>query len=108
MSTNIPAISNRSRRRRKSLLIVVLLLVSPNIIRMIKSRRMRWAGQVARMGEKRNTYRILVGKPEGREPLGRPTCRWVDNIKIDLREIGWDGIDWIDLAQRFLKMLGSC
>jgi hypothetical protein len=75
------------------------LYSSPNIIRMIKSRRMRWAGHVARMGEKRNAYRILVGKPEGRGPLGRPRRRWVENIKIDLREIGWDGVDWIDLAQ---------
>jgi hypothetical protein len=65
---------------------------------MIKSRRMRWAGHVARMGEKRNAYRILVGNPEGPRPLGRPRRRWVDNIKIDLREIGWDGGDWIDLA----------
>jgi hypothetical protein len=60
------------------------LYSSPSIIRMIKSRRMRWAGHVARMGEKRNAYRILVGK----RPLGRPRCRWVDNIKMDLREIG--------------------
>jgi hypothetical protein len=51
------------------------------------------------MGEKRNAYRILVGKPEGKTPLGRPRCRWVDNIKIDLREMGWGGLDWIDLAQ---------
>jgi hypothetical protein len=65
---------------------------------MMKSRRMRWAGHVARMGEKRNAYRILVGKPEGKRPLGR-RCRWVDNIEMDLREIGWDGMDWIDLAQ---------
>jgi hypothetical protein len=64
---------------------------------MIKSRRMRWAGHVARMGEKRNAYRILVGKPEGK--MGRPRRRWVDNIKMDLTEIGWDGMDWIDLAQ---------
>jgi hypothetical protein len=75
------------------------LYSSPNIIRMIKSRRMRWAGHVPRMGEKRNACRILVGKPEGRRPLGRPRRRWVDNIKMDLREIGWDGVDWIDLAQ---------
>jgi hypothetical protein len=74
------------------------LYSSPSIIRIIKSRRMRWAGHVARMGEKRNTYRILVGNPEGREPLGRPRRRWVDNIKMDLREIGWDGMDWIDLT----------
>jgi hypothetical protein len=72
----------------------------PNIIRMIKSRRMRWEGYVARMGEKRNAYRILVGKPDGKRPLGRPRRRWVDNIKINLvREIGWDDMDWIDLAQ---------
>jgi hypothetical protein len=71
----------------------------PNIIRMIKSRRMRWAGHVTRMGETRNAYRILVGKPERKRPLGRPRCRWVDNIKVDLREIRWDGMDWNDLAQ---------
>jgi hypothetical protein len=65
----------------------------------IKSRRMRWAGHVARMGEKRNAYRILVGKPEGKRPLGRQRRMWVNNIKMDLREIGWDGMDWIDLAQ---------
>jgi hypothetical protein len=66
---------------------------------MIKSRRMRWEGHVARMGETRNAYRILVGKPEGKRRLGRPRRRWVDNIKMDLTEIGWDGVDWIDLAQ---------
>jgi hypothetical protein len=56
---------------------------------------MRWAGHVAGMAEKRNAYRILVGKPEEKRPLGRPRCRRVHNIKIDLREIGWDGVDWI-------------
>jgi hypothetical protein len=61
---------------------------SPSIIRMIKSRRMRWAGHVTRMGEKRNAYRIVVGKPEGKRPLGRPRRRWVDNIIMDLRKIG--------------------
>jgi hypothetical protein len=66
---------------------------------MIKSRRMRWAGHVAGKEEKRHAYRILVGKPEGRRPLGRPRRRWVDNIKMDPRETGWDGIDWIDLVQ---------
>jgi hypothetical protein len=66
---------------------------------MIKSRRMRWAGHVLRMGENRNAYMILVEKPEEKRPLGRPKHRWVDNIKMDLREIGWDGMDWIDLAQ---------
>jgi hypothetical protein len=75
------------------------LYSSPSIIGMIKSRRMRWAGHVAGMGEKRNAYRILVGKPERKRPLGRPRRRWVDNIKMNLREIGWDGMDWIDLAQ---------
>jgi hypothetical protein len=69
------------------------LYSSPSIIRMIKSRRKRWAGTVARMGEKRNAYRILVGKPEGKRTLGRPRRRWVDNIKMDLGEIGWDGMD---------------
>jgi hypothetical protein len=59
------------------------------------------------MWEKRNTYRILVGKPEGRRPLGRPRRKWVDNIKIDLREIGWDGMDWIELAQN-RAVEGSC
>jgi hypothetical protein len=59
----------------------------------------RWAGHVARIGEKRNAYRIMVGNPAGKGPLGRPRRRWVDNIKIDLREMGWNGMDWIDLAQ---------
>jgi hypothetical protein len=65
----------------------------------MESRRMRWAGHVARMGEKRNAYRIVVGKPEGKRPLGRPRRRWEDNIRIDVREIGWGGMDWIELAQ---------
>jgi hypothetical protein len=75
------------------------LYSSPSIIRMIKSRRTRLAWHVARMGEKTNAYRILVGKPEGKRPLGRPRRRWVDNIKMDFREIGWDGVDWIDMVQ---------
>jgi hypothetical protein len=66
---------------------------------MIKSRRMRWAGHVAQKGEKRNACRILVGMSEGNRPLGRPRRRWMDNIKMDLREIGRDGMDCIDLAQ---------
>jgi hypothetical protein len=66
---------------------------------MIKSWRMRWAGHVARMGEKRNACRILVGKPERKRALGRPRRRWVDNIKMDLREIGWDSMDWIWLRK---------
>jgi hypothetical protein len=68
---------------------------------MIMSRRMRWTGFVARMGAKRNTYRIFVGNPEGNRPLGRPRCRCVDNNKIDLRVIGWDGMDWINLAEEW-------
>jgi hypothetical protein len=76
------------------------LYSSPNIIRMIKPRRMRWTGHVARIGAKRNTYRILVGKPEGNIPLGSPRRMWVcGNIRLDLREIGWDGMDCIDLVQ---------
>jgi hypothetical protein len=69
------------------------LYSSPSIIRIIKSRRMRWAGHVSRMGEKRNAYRSLVRKPERKRPLGRPRRRWVDNIKMDLLEIGWGGVD---------------
>jgi hypothetical protein len=72
---------------------------SPSIIRILKSRRMRWAGHVARMGEKRNAYRLLEGKPEGRRPLGRPRRRWVDNIRMDLGEVGWGDVDWTGLAQ---------
>jgi hypothetical protein len=65
---------------------------------MIKSRRMRWVGHVARMGEGRGVYRVLVGRPERKSPLGRPRHRWEDNIKVDLREIGIDGTNWIQLA----------
>jgi hypothetical protein len=71
----------------------------PSIIKIIKSRGMRWAGHVARMGEKRNAYRLLVGKPEGKRPLGTPRHRWMDNIKMDLSEIGLNVVDWIGLAQ---------
>jgi hypothetical protein len=66
---------------------------------MTKLRMMRWVGHVARMDEKRKAYRILVEKPEGKRPLRRPRRRWVDNTKMDLREIGWGGMDWIDLVQ---------
>jgi hypothetical protein len=69
-----------------------------NIITMSKSRRMKWVGHAAWMGEKRNAYRISVGKPERTRPLGRSRHRWVDNIKTDLREIGWDVMDWINVA----------
>ena len=75
------------------------LYSSPNIVRVIKSRRMRWAGHVARMGEESAVYRVLVGKPEGRRPLGRPRRRWVDNIRMDLQEVGCGYMDWIGLAQ---------
>jgi hypothetical protein len=75
------------------------LYSSPSIIRIIKSRRMRWAGHVARMREKRNGYRLLVGKPEGKRPLGRPRRRWVDNIRMDLGEVGWGDVDSIGLTQ---------
>jgi hypothetical protein len=73
--------------------------LSPDIIRQIKSRRMRWAGHVARMEEGRNMYRVLVGKPEGKRLLERPRRRWEDYIKMDLREIGCGGVEWIHLAQ---------
>jgi hypothetical protein len=75
------------------------LYSSLNIIRVIKSRRMWWVGHVACMGEGRGVYRILVGRPEGKRPLGRPRHRWEDNIKMDLREVGIDGANWIWLAQ---------
>jgi hypothetical protein len=74
------------------------LYCSPSIIRIIKSRRVRWAGHVTRMGEK-SAYRILVGKPEGKRPLGRPRHRWDNNIKMDFRKMEWVSMDWIDLAQ---------
>jgi hypothetical protein len=72
---------------------------SSNIVRVIKSRRMRWVGHVARMGEGRSIQKILVGRPEGKSSLGRPRCRWEDNIKMDLRETGIDGANWIRPAQ---------
>jgi hypothetical protein len=75
------------------------LYSSPNIIRIIKSRRMRWVGHVAPMGEKRNMYRLLVPKPERKRPLGRPRRRWIDDIKMGLLEIGLSVVDWIGLAQ---------
>jgi hypothetical protein len=75
------------------------LYSSPNIFRVIKSRRMRWAGHVARIGEGTGVYRVLVGNPERKRPLGRPRRRWKDNIKADLQEVGCRGMDWIELAQ---------
>jgi hypothetical protein len=75
------------------------LYSSPNIIRIIKSRRMRWTGHVTRVGEKRNAYRLLLGKPDGKRPLGRPRRRWLNNIKMDLGEVGWVDVDWICLSK---------
>jgi hypothetical protein len=75
------------------------LYSSLNIVRVIKSRRMRWAGHVARVGEGRGVYRVLVGRPGGKRPLGSPRRRWEDNIKMNLREMGMDGANWIRLAQ---------
>jgi len=71
----------------------------PNIVRVVKSRRMRWAGHVARMGEDRGVQRVLVGKPEGKRPWGKPRRKWEDNIKIDLQEVGGGRGDWMELAQ---------
>jgi hypothetical protein len=84
------------------------LYSSPNIIRIIKSRRMRWAGHVARMGEKRNVYRLLVRKPEGKRPLGRPRRRWMNNIKMGLLEIGLKGcgLDWS--GSGYVQLKSSC
>ena len=75
------------------------LYSSPNIVRVIKSRRIRWAGHVARMGEERGEYRVLVGKPEVKRSLGRPRRRWVDNIRMDLQEVGCGYVDWTGVAQ---------
>ena len=86
------------------------LYSSPNIVRVIKSRRMRWAGHVAYMGEERGAYRVLVGKPEGKRPLGRPRRRWVDNIRMDLQEVSCGHVDWIGLAQdrdRWRKLVNA-
>jgi len=80
-------------------LIVYHLYSSPSTAQVIKSIRMRWAGHVALLGERRGVYRVLVGKPEGKRPLGRPRRRWEDNVMMDLQEVGCGGIDWIELAQ---------
>jgi hypothetical protein len=74
------------------------LYSSPNIVPVIKLRRRRWASHVAQMGEERGVYRVLVGKPEGKRPLGRPSCRWDDNIRMDLQKMGCGGREWIGLA----------
>jgi hypothetical protein len=75
------------------------LYCSPNTVRVIKSRRLRWAGDVARVGGRRRVYRVLVGKPGGKRPLRRPRRGWEDNIKMDLQEVGCGDMDWIELAQ---------
>ena len=82
----------------------------PNILRVINSRQMRWAGHVAHMGEDRGVHRVLVGKPEGKRPLGRPSRRWEDNIKMDLQVVGWGRGDWMELAQdrdRWRALVGT-
>ena len=79
------------------------LYCSPSIVRVIKSGRMRRAGYVARMGEGRVVYRILVGKPEGKRPLWRPRSRWEGNIKMDLQEVRYGGMDWIELTQDWFR-----
>jgi transcription termination factor 2 len=82
----------------------------PNIVRVLKSRRMRWAGHVARMEEDRGVYRVLVGKPEGKRPLGRPRRRLEDNIKMDLQEVGGSRGDWMELTQdrdRWRALVGT-
>jgi hypothetical protein len=76
-----------------------ILYSSPNIIRQIKSRRMRWEGHVARMGQERKVYKVLVGKPNGKRPPGRPRHRWEDGIRMDLGQICWMSVEWIQLAQ---------
>ena len=89
---------------------IIDLYSSPNIVRMIKSRRMRWVGHVARVGEERVVYRVLVAKTEGRIPVGRPRCRWVDNIRTDLQEVRYGFMDWIGLAQyrdRWRKLVSA-
>jgi hypothetical protein len=84
------------------------LYVSPNIIRVMKSRRLRWAGHVARKGERRGAYRALVRKPEGRRPLVRPRRRWEDNIKMDLREVGWGGHGLDRSGSGQIQVAASC
>ena len=78
---------------------LMICATQPNIIRMIKLIRMRWAGRVARMGDRTDANRILVGRPEGMRTFGRPRRRWEGNIKIDLQDVGWGGMDWTDLAE---------
>ena len=82
----------------------------PNIVRVVKSRRMRWAGHVARMGDGRGVHRVLIGKPEGKRLLGRPRRRWEDNINMELQEVGGGFGDWMELAQdrdRWRALVGT-
>ena len=81
------------------MMMIIIIIIIIIIVRVVKSRRMRWAGHVARMGQERGVYRVLVGKPEGKRPLGRPRRRWEDNIQVDLQEVGGDCGDWMELAQ---------
>jgi hypothetical protein len=83
----------------ESVSMVTRCTFTPLMVKLMKARRMRRAGHVERMGEKRNAYSLLVGKPEGRRPLGRPRRRWVDNIRMDLVELGWGYVDWTGLPQ---------
>jgi len=87
-----------------------MICVAHQIVRVIKSGKMQWAGHVARMEKRRGVYRVLVGKPEGKRPLGRPRRRWEDNIKMDLQEVGFCGMNWIELAQdrdRWLALVNA-
>jgi hypothetical protein len=92
-----PPVEKQKTGRTKIMTVITYSL--PVILRVLKSRRMRWAGHVARMGQGRGVYRVLVGKTEGMRPLGRPRRRWEDNIRMDLREVGCDSVDWMELAQ---------
>jgi hypothetical protein len=96
--------SNKKQQCNKILLFHIYMKLNdlyslPNIVWVVKSRRMRWAGHVARMGEDRGVHSVLVGKPEGKRPLGRPRRRWEDNIKMGLQEVGGGRVDWMELAQ---------
>jgi hypothetical protein len=82
----------------RKLLIMYELYFTSNIVRVIKSRRMRWTVHVARLGERRDVFRFLVRKPEGKRPHRRPSCRWEDNIKMDIQEVGCGGMDWTNVA----------